>query len=115
MNNKPLGDANEMFRVCHKFNDLFVRPRIQAAIREYQQPLIETVKNGINQLHDKFKTQYERSEAYKMSLLRDVPPVSGAIIWLRQIENQLNQYMKRVTPIFVHLSSKQVECLYTMW
>eukprot|EP00954_Amorphochlora_amoebiformis_P020287 1338301-Amorphochlora_amoeboformis.AAC.1 len=51
-----------MFRVCEKFNHLFVRPRIQAAIREYQQPLIETVKDGINKLHEKFKMQYVRSE-----------------------------------------------------
>lgn len=86
-----------MFRVCAKFNDLFVRPRIQSAIRAYQQPLIETVKDGINQLHDKFKTQYSRSEAYRMSRLKDLPPVSGAIIWLRQIERQLKLYKRRVS------------------
>mmetsp|Transcript_12145 Transcript_12145/g.29873 ORF Transcript_12145/g.29873 Transcript_12145/m.29873 type:complete len:4768 (-) Transcript_12145:256-14559(-) len=96
---KAKGDANEMFRVCSKFNDLFVRPRIQAAIREYQQPLIGTVQEGITKLYQMFKRDYVNSEAYKMSLAKDLPPVSGAIIWLRQIENQLNQYMKRVEQV----------------
>jgi len=111
------GDANEMFRVCGKFNDLFVRPRIQAAIREYQQPLIETVKEGINKLHEMFKTHYVRSEACKMSTLLDVPPVSGAIIWLRQIENQLLQYMEKVEHVLGkkwhhHLEGKNLKRIF---
>ena len=114
------GDANEMFRVCRKFNDLFVRPRIQAAIREYQQPLIETVKKGINALHEKFKTQYVRSEAYKMSLLKDLPPVSGAIIWLRQIERQLKLYMMRVEDVLGkkwhhHVEGKSLKRTYDLF
>jgi dynein heavy chain 1 len=28
--------ANEMFRVCSKFNALFFRPRVRGAVREYQ-------------------------------------------------------------------------------
>ena len=31
-----------------------------------------------------------------MSRTRDLPPVSGTIIWTRQIERQLNAYMRRV-------------------
>ena len=31
-----------------------------------------------------------------MSQMRDLPPISGAIIWARQIERQLQTYMKRV-------------------
>lgn len=34
-----------------------------------------------------------------MSQLRDLPPVSGAIIWARQIERQLNTYMQRVEDV----------------
>ncbi len=48
-------DANEMFRVCARFNALFVRPRIKAAIREYQQQLIDTVKKDLDGLEEKFK------------------------------------------------------------
>ncbi len=34
-----------------------------------------------------------------MTLFRDVPAVSGAIIWARQIYNQLMVYMKRVEDV----------------
>ncbi|KAI0344163.1 cytoplasmic dynein heavy chain 1 [Trametopsis cervina] len=89
-------NANEMFRVFSKFNALFVRPKIRGAIQEYQTQLIDSVKEDIQRLHHKFKTQYRFSEAYHMSQMRDLPPISGAIIWARQIERQLQTYMKRV-------------------
>ncbi|KAJ1659203.1 dynein heavy chain [Dispira simplex] len=92
-------NANEMFRVFSKFNALFVRPKIRGAIQEYQTQLIDNVKEDIRKLHDKFKQQYRHSEAYHMSQLRDIPPVSGAIIWARQIERQLAAYMRRVEDV----------------
>ncbi|KAJ3101821.1 hypothetical protein HDU97_001047 [Phlyctochytrium planicorne] len=92
-------NANEMFRVFSKFNALFVRPKIRGAIQEYQTQLIENVKDDIKKLHDKFKMQYRNSEAYHMSQVRDLPPVSGAIIWAKQIEHQLGLYMKRVEDV----------------
>ncbi|KNC98573.1 uncharacterized protein SPPG_06258 [Spizellomyces punctatus DAOM BR117] len=92
-------NANEMFRVFSKFNALFVRPKIRGAIQEYQAHLIESVKDDIKKLHDKFKVHYRNSQAYKMSQLRDLPPISGAIIWARQIERQLGLYMKRVEDV----------------
>ncbi|KAF9042285.1 cytoplasmic dynein heavy chain 1 [Panaeolus papilionaceus] len=92
-------NANEMFRVFSKFNALFVRPKIRGAIQEYQTQLIDSVKEDIKRLHEKFKTQYRFSEAYHMSQMRDVPPIAGAIIWARQIERQLQTYMKRVEDV----------------
>ncbi|KZT09045.1 uncharacterized protein LAESUDRAFT_696464 [Laetiporus sulphureus 93-53] len=92
-------NANEMFRVFSKFNALFVRPKIRGAIQEYQTQLIDSVKEDIKKLHDKFKTQYRSSEAYHMSQMRDLPPISGAIIWARQIDRQLQAYMKRVEDV----------------
>ncbi|KAI8967648.1 dynein heavy chain [Mycotypha africana] len=91
--------ANEMFRVFSKFNALFVRPKIRGAIQEYQTQLIDSVKEDINKLHDKFKMQYRNSEAYHMAQLRDLPPISGTIIWARQIDRQLSLYMKRVEDV----------------
>ena len=88
--------ANDMFRVFSKFNALFVRPKIRGAISEYQTQLIDSVKNDINALHERFKQQYGRSEGHVMAQLRDLPPVAGAIIWARQIERQLDGYMKKV-------------------
>ncbi|EGG11538.1 uncharacterized protein MELLADRAFT_46877 [Melampsora larici-populina 98AG31] len=92
-------NATEMFRVFSKFNALFVRPKIRGAIQEYQTQLIESVKEDIGRLHDKFRTQYRHSEAYPMSQLRDIPPVAGAIIWARQIERQMLTYMGRVEDV----------------
>lgn len=91
--------SNEMFRVFSKFNALFVRPSIRGAIQEYQSRLIENVKNDISALQEKFRLQYSNSEAYEMSKLRDIPPVSGTIIWIRQIERQLDNYMKKVEAV----------------
>ncbi|EEY14801.1 dynein heavy chain [Verticillium alfalfae VaMs.102] len=92
-------NANEMFRVFSKFNALFVRPKIRGAIAEYQNQLMEHVKQAINGLHERFKQQYGHSEAHAMAQLRDLPPVSGAIIWARQIEFQLDGYMKKVEDV----------------
>ncbi|GAA6000808.1 hypothetical protein JCM10207_004669 [Rhodosporidiobolus poonsookiae] len=92
-------NANEMFRVFSKFNALFVRPKIRGAIAEYQSQLIDSVKEDIRRLQDKFKAGYPSSEAYHMAQLRDHPPISGAITWAKQIERQLFQYMKRVEDV----------------
>lgn len=91
--------ANEMFRVFSKFNALFVRPKIRGAISEYQTKVIDNVKHDIAALHERFKQQYGHSEAHAMAQLRDLPPVAGAIIWARQIERQLDGYMKRVEDV----------------
>ncbi|XP_007951321.1 cytoplasmic dynein 1 heavy chain 1 [Orycteropus afer afer] len=92
-------NANEMFRIFSRFNALFVRPHIRGAIREYQTQLIQRVKDDIGSLHDKFKVQYPQSQACKMSHVRDLPPVSGSIIWAKQIDRQLTAYMKRVEDV----------------
>jgi dynein heavy chain 1 len=91
--------ASEMFRVFSKFNPLFVRPKIRGAISEYQSQLIENVKQDISALHERFKRQYGNSEAHAMAQLRDFPPVSGAVIWARQIETQLESYMGKVEDV----------------
>ena len=90
------GSATEMFRVFSKFNALFVRPKIRGAIGEYQSQLMDNVKHDISDLHERFKEQYGHSEAHAMAQLRDLPPIAGAIIWARQIERQLDGYMKKV-------------------
>lgn len=91
--------ASEMFRVFSKFNALFFRPRIRGAISEYQAQLISRVKEDIQQLHERFKSKYSNSQAALVSENRDIPPVSGAIMWARQIERQLKAYMRRVEDV----------------
>lgn len=73
-------NATEMFRVFSKINALLVRPKIRSAIQEYQNQLIENVKEDIKMLQDKFKMNYIDSQASKMAKLRDIPQVSGAIM-----------------------------------
>jgi dynein heavy chain 1, cytosolic len=92
-------NANEMFRVFSKFNALLVRPKVRGAISEYQTQLLDNVKENIAALHERFKQQYSNSEACLMFRLRDLPPISGSIIWVRQIERQLDSYMKRVEAV----------------
>jgi dynein heavy chain 1 len=43
--------------------------------------------------------QYNQSKACKMSHVRDLPPVSGSIIWAKQIDRQLTAYMRRVEDV----------------
>ncbi len=92
-------NANEMFRIFSRFNALFVRPHIRGAIREYQTQLIQRVKDDIEALHTKFKIQYPQSQAYRMSGVRDLPPIAGSIIWAKQIDRQLTTYMRRVEDV----------------
>jgi dynein heavy chain 1, cytosolic len=91
--------ANEMFRVFSKFNALLVRPKVRGAIGEYQTQLLDSVKHDIAALHDRFKQQYGNSQASLVFHLRDIPPVSGSIIWIRQIERQLEGYMRKVEAV----------------
>ena len=91
--------ANEMFRVFAKFNALLVRPKVRGAIGEYQTQLLDSVKTDIASLHERFKQQYGGSETQMMSQLRDIPPVAGSIMWVQQIEAQLNSYMKKVEAV----------------
>ncbi|CAF5211553.1 unnamed protein product, partial [Rotaria magnacalcarata] len=74
-------NANEMFRIFSRFHELFVRPHIGGAIREYQTQLIQRVKDDIESLHEKFKQQYVHSKANRISRSNDLPPTSGSIIW----------------------------------
>lgn len=92
-------NAQEMFRVFSKFNTLFVRPKIRGAIQEYQTRLIDSVKEDIRLLRQKFTANFRNSQAYHMSQMRDIPSVSSAIIWARQIERQLLTYMRRVEDV----------------
>ena len=91
--------ANEMFRVFAKFNALLVRPKVRGAIGEYQAQLLDNVKSDITSLHERFKQQYGGSETQMMSQLRDIPPIAGSILWVRQIEAQLDSYMKKVEAV----------------
>ncbi|CAN6639183.1 dynein heavy chain, cytoplasmic [Trichomonascus vanleenenianus] len=92
-------NSTEMFQVFSKFNALFIRPAIRGAIQEYQTRLIDNVKSDISSLQERFRQHYANSEAHEMSKLRDIPSVSGTVIWIKQIEHQLNAYLQRVEDV----------------
>uniref|UniRef100_A0A1I7Y6V7 Dynein heavy chain, cytoplasmic n=1 Tax=Steinernema glaseri TaxID=37863 RepID=A0A1I7Y6V7_9BILA len=91
--------ANEMFAICQRYNALFVRPHIRGAIRDFQTQLIHRVKESIEALQTKFTNSYSGSNAEKMAGALDIPEFSASIIWIRQIETQLQTYMKRVEAV----------------
>ena len=66
-------------------------------------------QDDIDALHDKFKVQYPHSNASKGSKTRDLPPVSGSIIWARQIDQQLTMYLKRVEDVLGKTWERHVE------
>ncbi|GAA97827.1 uncharacterized protein L969DRAFT_96169 [Mixia osmundae IAM 14324] len=92
-------NANQMFRIFKSFNTLFVRPKIRGAIQDHQAQLLDSVKDDLRRLQEKFKTSYRQSEVQALAQLRDLPPIGGAILWARQIERQLNAYMTRVEDV----------------
>lgn len=46
-----------------------------------------------------FQIQYPQSKSCRLSVVRDLPPVAGSILWARQIDNQLTMYLKRVEDV----------------
>ncbi|KAK4936989.1 dynein heavy chain, partial [Elasticomyces elasticus] len=88
-----------MFRVFSKFNALLVRPKVRGAIGEYQSQLLDNVKQDISTLQERFKAGYADSEAQIIAQLRDIPPEAGSMIWMRQIENQLDSYLSKVKAV----------------
>ena len=82
--------GDEKFRVFSKFNALFFRHRIRGAIQQHQAELISTVKEDIQELQNMFKKSYTRSEAEKMSMVRDLPPMSGTCTHTNKLQDITN-------------------------
>ncbi|KAI3646052.1 hypothetical protein MP228_008980 [Amoeboaphelidium protococcarum] len=93
-------NSNEMFRLFSKYNTLFVRPKVRAAIKDYQVQLIGSVKLDIHRLLDKFLAGYTKSETYYYERLRQAPLASGEVMWVKQLERQLNLYVKKIESVF---------------
>lgn len=92
-------NSNEMFRIFSQFNALFVRPKIRGAIQEYQNQLVDLTKNDIRKLQDAFKQRFHTLDASLLCKVRGLPSVASSIMWARQIERQLNLYMKRIEDV----------------
>ena len=91
--------ADEMFRIFAVFNPLFFRPAIRNAVNSFRATLVKNVREDVKRLQEKFKHRYDESHERVTADLRDIPPLSGRIIWARQIENQLVTLMSRIRDV----------------
>ena len=106
--------ADEMFRIFSAFNPLFFRPTIRNAVNSFRTTLVKNVREDVKRLQEKFRLRYDESQERVTADLRDIPPLSGRIIWARQIENQLSTLMARMRDVLGvgwedHLEGKQLK------
>jgi dynein heavy chain 1 len=92
--------ATEMFRIFNRFAVLFGRPSIKAAIQDYKSELISRVMADLVGLQRKYDIEYPNTPNSKMSAVRDIPPISGQIVWAMQIEHQVKGLLNRVESVF---------------
>ena len=65
--------ADDMFRAFAQFNALFFRPRVRAAVQQFQARLVTTVERDLKALQQQFMGRYSRSEAAVMARVRELP------------------------------------------
>lgn len=111
---KACQDAEDMFTVFARFNPLLTRTRVQNAVKEFQVHLISTVSEAISRLQSKFTQKYEKSPASTIARVRGIPPISGKILWARQIDRQVHTLMKRMGDVLgpnwgQHLEGRQLK------
>ncbi|ETO35334.1 dynein heavy chain [Reticulomyxa filosa] len=99
MKMEQAGDSKEMFRVCERFNKLFVRDKIRAAVWDFQQELITNVEKEIKDLLERYRKRYASIPASALTELRDIPSVSGEVIWMNQLKRQLSILERRVDAV----------------
>uniref|UniRef100_A0A183BLW5 Dynein heavy chain, cytoplasmic n=2 Tax=Globodera pallida TaxID=36090 RepID=A0A183BLW5_GLOPA len=110
-------NADEMFTIFSRYNALLVRPHIHSAIREYQTTLIERVKSDIVSLQETILDVKMRDLAVRVADRYDIPSFSATMMWVKQVESQLNQNIKRIENVLGegwanHLEGKELskEC-----
>lgn len=106
--------AEDMFRVFAIFNPLFFRPAIRNAVNSFRTLLVKNVREDVHRLQNKFRLRYDDSLEKTTADLRDIPPLSGQIIWAKQIDNQLSTLMQRMADVLGadwgdHFEGKQLK------
>ena len=91
--------TNEMFRIFSKFNPLLVRPHIRGAIREYQQQLLDRVRDTVELLQSKLREPFEQTGVYKMMCSMDLCPLTRQVTRAKILEYQLDQLVRMVEDV----------------
>ncbi|KAK1747403.1 dynein heavy chain [Skeletonema marinoi] len=83
------------------------------AVKEFQLQLMNTVGQAVQKLQSKFTHKYESSSASCIATIRGIPPVSGKILWAKQMERQVHALMKRMSHVLgkewgQHLEGRQL-------
>ena len=73
--------------------------QVRGAVQEYQNQLLENVRNDITALQTRFKKSFSASQVSAAFRLRDMRGVSAKIAWSRQLERQLQVQMNRVASV----------------
>ena len=86
-------NSKEMFIIFEKYGPLMKRPRIVAAIREFQHQLFNNVKQDLQEVkHDisKFSTLRNVDDLY------DIQSVTSEIIWRKKLTSKMNMLTKKL-------------------
>ena len=110
-------NADEMFAIFSRYNALFVRPHIRTAIREYQTTLIDRVRADIISLQETIVDSKKKDMALRVAEIYDIPDFSAKVMWLKQIESQLNTNMKRIEDVLGEGWTNHLEgnFFFNMW
>lgn len=91
--------ANDMYRVFQRFIMLDFRPNVKAALGEYKSHFVEKVLDDIEKLQEHFNHPYKESSAFHCAVLRDIPPVGGAIAWAKHVHRRVEKLIDRVATV----------------
>jgi len=95
---EAVGDnGNEMFSVFTAYNKLLGRPKIRAAITQYQSKLLGNVQADIELI--KIKALNESKLDTSINNLREHPDVSNKLIYYVQLSQKLDFYQNRVKEV----------------
>lgn len=70
---------------------------------------MNTVGQAVQKLQSKFAHRYESSAASAIASVRGIPPVSGKILWAKQMERQVHALMKRMSDVLGKEWGQQLE------
>ncbi|EPY50395.1 dynein heavy chain Dhc1 [Schizosaccharomyces cryophilus OY26] len=92
-------NTTQMISIFLNYNTLLSRPKVRNAVREYQVQLINGVSQDVMSLKSRFTDVTSDLELFAMHQLRDIPPVSGAIMWSSQVTRRLQKYFTQLDVI----------------